>query len=1165
MANNDNQPTKNNNPDLALYYLLHKNPIYKYVKGQENIHIMILGAGDWAMRFIGIALQTCQVVGRTVTITVACDDPENTAKDYLRIRPAVPEFVTIKFFDMNGLFRIVKGLNEDGKLDFANESLEKKEMYGTLNFVTCSFKNAEREDAVVINNLVTKFGKPQYVFIDLAQNDTYNYDIAKAFKNVVRDIDSAQDDFGFINFVVKNENVTDEFTGFNPVFVSQVISVTDKDPLDQMAFNAHLSWYNTLNIDQIAERKKFEEDTYNYNSSLAFVLSIPYKLWSIGILNTNDDVVQEPVVTLAAEFQKLLDKPEQRAKYLKLIQLEHRRWVLEKICDNEKGWQPPDVIDDAFVNDCINRCKVKDSVKRIHPCLVRSTEAMPLKDKYYFEEPREGWKEPKEGDGKADDTPIKDIKDLKFAYSRSCGEKNKSLFEKLDALDRMSVQLHRLFYKAAQEVIKRKPLENEDSAISVLEKLLFGEENDVLRAFNRYRYCIKNILAGNKAYSKQFEHVQNDFEKILEGIQPDKKAVIFGSEKDKGLLKNIAGMLFPVIESNLYRDYKSLDEDLIKNLPFILTYKQVQELIIVFDDGLKEYGRKNNNAVFQNVASATVLNPKCITYLYYCDTTNEDILIDKFVTVLEYLFKRIVGCNITLAIAFKREYKWEGKEVDNFISKIKERITHDKKGEEQQLNFEIKVCQDQNEAIEFYKEVITGANDAVYDATTELFDSDNEEYDEYWKNALPHFKFSKFKNKHFVDVKKCDFLKYIEKGTVIDKTCLKVEDMFSLMNAKNKKYYVPEFVDAYEQLWGIYKGDLLYGEDSEKWGKGVSNWTALCNKLLNYVKDKTGNNNEENTDKRAGRIDKDKNDIEIELNSGINNIEYVFPKEFTQNVQDFCQKLYDLKILKEEPKVEEGKVKITTAYDLDETLFKRLFKEESICAYFTGGWLNARREARPEKEILIISYNNLKVDNLKLNYRLRKILENISKITLDRYSGIKCIKNLKPGRENGTVSFEFATEHIKKLLCTAGEILEIYTYFEVLKTGYFDDVVCSYEFQWESGVENELDCILTKGFKTLIIECKARAELEPEFYHKLANISNVIGIAEKPVLLANTYKQSNKLNNKKLIENGNLMGVITISGQEDIEQIGQNLCAIMEGKKSGKDFMEEENGGKNHV
>ena len=55
-----------------------------------------------------------------------------------------------------------------------------------------------------------------------------------------------------------------------------------------------------------------------------------------------------------------------------------------------------------------------------------------------------------------------------------------------------------------------------------------------------------------------------------------------------------------------------------------------------------------------------------------------------------------------------------------------------------------------------------------------------------------------------------------------------------------------------------------------------------------------------------------------------------------------------------------------------------------------------------------------------------------------------------------------------------GNLLEIYTYYKARELNTFDDVVTGVIFRNETGTENEIDCLATKGFKTVIVECKAR-------------------------------------------------------------------------------------------
>ena len=1011
---------KQDNPDLILYSLLYNNPLYQYISDQEkNIHVMVLGNGEWAKNFIKIALQTCQVADRSVTITVASNEPEKAKEEYLKTRPAVAEFVNVN----------------DSQKD------SDQEIYGILNFVKGTLNtNEEQKDVAVIEDLLTKYGKPQYVFIDLAGSDILNYNVAQTFAKVILStcvkerekeqfahsqkklteknergsstislfnrlsglgtFDFQNAIFKFINYVITGERKSEQYKGGTSLFVNESIPAAVLEPLDQMAFNAHLSWYNTLNVNQNEIREEFRKDIYNYNSSLAFVLSIPYKLWSVGI-----DIANTNIENAAALFQEILDEhslKQPNEKYLSLIQLEHRRWVLEKICD-KKGWRAPDKVNGLFdYTDCIARCSVKDSDKRIHPCIVRSTKEMPLKTEFYTKEPREAWNNANEKDAL------------------------------LDELDRMSLDLHRMFYKKAQEVIKYNPLEN--GYICALEKALFDERKDevVLRAFNRYRYCIKNILKGNKAYSKQFEGTQNDLKKALAGLPPEKKRVIYGDEKTQkgGLLKIIADMLFPVIESNLYRDYKASDEELVKNIPFIMTYHQTQELILAFDDDRQGNGR--NNAIFQNVVSATVLNPLRIKFLYYYDKyTKKDLLISKIRSVVSYLKKRIDRCEITFVIAY--QYL-----LDTPLSSLVKNVC-----------FETKKCCNEEEAIEFFESCLSLCPNTLYDGTTNVFKSS------FWNSVLiqkiraiiPYFEFDEFRYKHFANCEQCDFLTYLEKGTVIRKTHLRIEDMFNLMNAQNKEYYIPEFADKYDVIWKVYTGDLLkktIEDNAKRWEHGVRNWNILCFSL------------DDQTKKRK-RLAPHEN-VEIEFDSN----------KLSENFIDILSKLQELGLIEK-----------------------------------------------------------LNVSNILNNNKVK-------------------------------ASFAFTTREAKELMCKAGEILEIFTYYEVLKTGYFDDIACSYTFQWEhGGVTNELDCILTKGFRTIIVECKAVYKLEQTYYQKLDSLTNQFGIAEKAVVLANTYDRSKDavLTNNLNIIRGKQMDIITISKPEDIINIGQNLCNIMEGKKGEKDYV----------
>ena len=148
------------------------------------------------------------------------------------------------------------------------------------------------------------------------------------------------------------------------------------------------------------------------------------------------------------------------------------------------------------------------------------------------------------------------------------------------------------------------------------------------------------------------------------------------------------------------------------------------------------------------------------------------------------------------------------------------------------------------------------------------------------------------------------------------------------------------------------------------------------------------------------------------------------------------------------------------------------------------------------------------------------------------------------------VSFEYSSARIKKLLTSAGEILEVYVYYQVLKTGYFDDVACGYEFCLEDGeVKNELDLVLTKGFRSIIVECKAEQKLELNFYHKLHSIADHFGIGCIKVLVGNTYRRDDSninSTNRMQRTRGDQLGIKTISNEQMIANIGETLINLIE-------------------
>ena len=99
------------------------------------------------------------------------------------------------------------------------------------------------------------------------------------------------------------------------------------------------------------------------------------------------------------------------------------------------------------------------------------------------------------------------------------------------------------------------------------------------------------------------------------------------------------------------------------------------------------------------------------------------------------------------------------------------------------------------------------------------------------------------------------------------------------------------------------------------------------------------------------------------------------------------------------------------------------------------------------------------------------------------------------------------------------------------------------EVTWseEYGTKNEIDVVLTKGFQTLTVECKATNAINHEFYHKLYTLPKTFGINTIPVLLVDSSAASQ---NDMEIQRGRELGIETICDSSNIAQKLNDLFRV---------------------
>ena len=1090
-----------NSPSIVIQKMLYDHPLYEALEpGQTDINVLVIGSGTYGQKFIDLCLQAGQMKGYKLQITAVSNTPGEDRDAYLQFRPALSRFV-----------------NVNGSMDGDDRA------YGALRFVSlneaCQYRGDDilhfehgknkpansRLIAEIINSSVDSQKTYDYIFIALGSS-TLNREIAQLCEKEIQYWGAeVKCPICYISELASKRSRSNRSSMLYSVHINEPITPETIDPvLEQMAFNADICWNSSLNIDVKASFDKFRQDKYRYDASLALALSIPYKLFSVGI------VLQCPAKSFSREqfpgfilakngmeaaeafssrvlAQKDSDE-DAKKKFNNLVCLEHQRWVLSLVCES---WNAPlDENGQLDLGRCITEGTVRNKSKRTHPCIVFSTEEAPLRTPAYLENSHQKWDDP-------------------------------NIDPNLDELDRMSVELHQRFRERAAAVKENNPLQSED--ILAIEMLVATADVQVQRAFKQFVFCLKNILNGVESYTRQFDYYKQCFADEFTHISEEAKQDITAR------LALIEKTFFPVIEANLYRNYKANDEVLVDKIPFILTYRFQDTIALAFADGKYQNGR--NEAGFANVAAATVLCPENILYLYACTAdTKLDLLINKMSAVINYLGKRKVHSKVSLAVSVPAGISRNRREK---LKKALELLKNNSQANASFVGYEILDCETADGAISGFLQVLKKNNVSLFDGSTALFDSplDNVAFlNQLCKNGLPYFEFD-WRRKAFTQHLNCAYLQYIH-----DKSSIRINDMFALINAEDTRFHLPEFADDYESLWNIYTGKDVPGY---KFEYSVGNWNDLSRLLEEYEK----------AQRPLAAIRPDD-----QPDQPTKKMVYVLPEYTYKTAKDIIRQLIGMDAVSADSTVvsytsENCKVELW-AKACQEAAFNSVFARPELLHSFYE--VDVTKQQYNGDDCIQITYNNMKVENLDLDADGRGKRRYYYDI-LKRLERKHFIRNLTEAQEPPqTVSFEYISPRIKKLLTSAGEILEIYTYYQVLNTGYFDDVACGYEFRWQDGgVKNELDIVAVKGFRSIIVECKAVQKLELNFYHKLHSIAEHFGIGTQKVLVGNTYSYKNNnaalgAANQMQQSRGKQLGIITVSDERKIVNIGETLKEIME-------------------
>lgn len=1021
---------KEKNSALAIQYHLYKNPLYRYLpEDADELFVVLAGFGSYGQKFLDSCLQIGQIRGKKLKVTVLTGDM--TDRDlYLMERPELKDF-----FELDGS-------RVDG------------DSYGEISFQLMEFSEDKEENETLLEDFLLDnedkgSSRPQYIFIALG-DDVLNLSAATACRTAVSVLDIPC----LVSCVCETSHFpAKKHPGVLPVFVNEDVK---KDPnyseIERMAFNSHLLWEKNLNVNYHSVKAIFQRP-YNHDACVSSVLSLKYKLYSIGI--DLDKTGTDKAAIMAAGMHLESGKKNNPVKN-ELIWIEHKRWVTEKLC---QGWTRL-----RNLEECVGG-ETRDEKRKRHVCLVKSRPDQKLAADF--------------------------IKNGKYDLWDTAEE---SELDQLDELDRMSVDLHRAFYKKASQIKKKNLLSG--SIMQSIRALLEGNR-EASRAFQEWYACLQEIWNGDRNKERLYKGLRDDFMEAAQSL-PEMSRRSLEEQIDA-----FEVLFRPVRQSVQYQDYKQEDVILIENIPFILTYTEDLTLVLPFKTG-------DNTRIFQNVAAATLAGPGRLIYLYQAEKKKD---LQELKRTLPYIYRYMK----------KKELRAETELIliygDSLLADVETGLTEQllELGEGRLRRVRPLYAADTEDLLKNLQQYLQkrSQNKKMF-----ALESSGEGLSRLLEGAgffkkFPVYSFDSEKIA-FTRTDQCDMLRFIRK-----KPFITVADMFSVRRSAGGGHH-PEFFEDYRELWDRYR-------------KNTPAWKQMCGALG----DRAGLQDQIALfhKKEAGQ----KSQTAQEFS-------YLLPFGCSRTLSGILEFLKKYEIAEKGSRVEAFTTGACRVWIEDKSgnrpVYDRLFANvyalmdpEAVSCYLD-----------PKAHMVRVLFDGLQAENVDISGNRKA--EILSLLHYFRDKGY--IINLKEN-ENNTVDFTYATRQIKELLTTAGKMLEVYTYHKAKETGRFDDVVSSFEIEWEDEpqIKNEFDCIVTKGFRTLFIECKARPEIDQDYYFKIASLVSKFGVNARAVLIADTQEKSyydSAAVNDMQRQRGGMMGVITVWKKDEIGNIGETLLRIIDGK-----------------
>ena len=816
---------------------------------------------------------------------------------------------------------------------------------------------------------------------------------------------------------------------------------------------------------------------YNFSSSMENSLSIVYKLHSVGI-ELDFDNPEKAALEFSRRFQ--FDKNGIIQNSEAWREFKELIWYEHRRWVLEKitnGWKTMPLNEIYALTTT-----TKNEANKSHPCIVPSEVSLGLS------------------------TPEWNIKKTD---NRARWNDTAVSTQTLDPLDRLSVEFHRHWAeiikdKRTKEVIRDKcellchSIAGDRKLLLLCESLL-GVINDLF----------DNLDNGKEILSK-YKHI------VTQIIRYAKECKL---KEVTDRMNELGKYMLPIVEYTSFTDWKMKDDALIRNLPFILTYNTALHLCVPL-----YFEKKSDNTssgLFSNIASALMLNPKYITYVVDSNMMAGDKsgllealnyasnIVDKHGLQTKFNIKLLF--DIKCDTPYELIYKIKGIQRICAVDLLPYNCG-------QQTNvlhrFLMQKSSQKFTAIEINE---TALSDFLQSANYVAEDEKTAN-----KRKLPVYRFDAITRSFITDDDSAS-LEYVKNSPI-----LFMEDLYTskggfLQESKTDLYF------AYKKTWELYSGQAKEFCISDKNACGIA-WKMLCKAISEFFE----------TNCKLIEIHCDNSDFNPDA------------PDWLLYVPDFCEDFLE-KFLSALNGSENAFFAGYSWEDRSSNMKELVIKAPIPCV---RGAINSLMSdpLRISQDGLLdivrlpdgyrVNYKPMLISDLALPEEAYELCWNMLE-ALERYGLIRFLRKNDPAKESDlpTVSFAFAGEPIIRLLLSEGYLFKLHTYYEALKSGFFDDVSMGVEVTWseEHGTKNEIDVVLTKGFQTLTVECKATNAISHEFYHKLYTLPKTFGINTIPVLLVDSSAASQ---NDMEIQRGRELGIETICDSSNIAQKLNDLFRV---------------------